>query len=410
MSLIRVKTLFISFRCPSKPAVWRLVVALVWLAGSGRVSAQTPPVGAAVVEAVSGFYSWYLDYGATGPGLGRTGSVVVDRAYRDSPFLTRRLVQSVDALVTNADPGEGWGDDPFLQARGLPARISIELVSTARHSATVLVGVYHGLNPLPRLLAVRLTDEGGLWKLDDIRPDDVTPAGAVQRFYDAYLLGHRITGEPDAGGVDCVGAFYPTTEAALAAVQHLGIDPFTLSAEPPVSVEAALLWQTARRAEVLLERRFRGKTTASPVVVQLQAADACWQIVRVHASVEPHMAAQVFFNRYLQAARYDRWHGIPLANVLDAIPFPDYMSLWQLEEIRPSLTSPVSPDVDPLLNTADLPLAARAELVEKTSNQATVIVDGIYPDGAGGRRFERLVVLDMERQGDRWLIVNLRPG
>lgn len=367
-------------------------------------------MGAAVLESVSGFYSWYLDYNLTGPNADRAGNVLADRAYRDSPFLTRRLIQRVDALIANADPGESWGDDPFLRARSLPARLSVEVVSTARHSATALVGMYFGNHPLPRLLAVHLTDEDGLWKLDDIRSDDVTPAGVVQRFYESYQRSQRFPDAPPDEWARCVGAVYPASEAAQWAVHRLGLDPFTLSAGPLLRTETVHLGQTGQRAEVLLERWLPGQTAPSPVIVWLQPGEDCWQIIRVHTSVEPQMLAQVVYDRYLQAIRYDRAYHLAPSNLLDAIPFAAYISEAPLAVVRAALTSPQPPETDPLLHTAELPLSVRAELVEHTSNQATVAIDGLYAAGAGGSRRERLALLEMQLEGERWLITRISPS
>ncbi len=364
--------------------------------------AQTRPVEAAVLEAVYGFYSGYMDYTLAGPADERTGSYVADRAYRDSPFLTTRLVRAVDSLVENADPAEGWGDDPFLLARGVPARIGITVLATARHNATALVDTYYGVNPLPQRLAVRLVDEAGLWKLDDIRRDDLTPAGFVQRFYEAALPPTRRSAHPPACAN--VAEAEDETDAPLA----LRVDPFPLGALQPRSVGVAVVKATRWQAEVLVVQQFDDQPERA-LLVALAARDGCWRVSRIGLRVEPQVFAQVLYNRYLEALRYDLTHGLPLANLPDAIPLADFMTSEALEAALPSLLAVPAPETDPLLQTAKLPQAVHAELIEANGDTATVLVEGIYADGQGSSHREALGMLDMMRDGDRWRIENISP-
>lgn len=374
------------------------------LLGGAVALAQTPappPVDAAALEAVYGFYSSYMDYTWAGPNGERSGNYVVDRAYRSSPFLTDRLIAEVDALLDNADPSEGWGDDPFLRARGIPAQIGLEVLTYSRHSATVLVNLYFGSNPLPHALAVRLVDERGFWRIDDIRRDDVTPAGSVQSFYDAYLRQVQITPQVDAATVGCTGAGYV---AALSG--RVVRDPFLLGDGVPSSVDVTLLQATDAEAEVLVMRQFGPEHVPLPLHLVLRLGGECPQISRVSALVQPQMVAQAFYNRYVQALGVVRRFPTMTFDSLDAT---DYVMPRQWEKLRRVLALDPLPVFDPVLQTDQLPLSVTAELLAQTADHAEVRMLGVYRVGSGQTVTLPLVLLDMTLRDGRWWIDTIAP-
>jgi hypothetical protein len=371
---------------------------LLFLLGSSIALAQTPappPVGAAALEAVYGFYSSYMDATRAGPSGERIGNYVVDRAYRSSPFLTARLIAEVDALLDNADPSEGWGDDPFLRARGIPAQIGLTVLTYTRHSAIVLVNLYFGTNPVPHALAVRLVDERGFWRIDDIRPDDVTPAGSVQTFYDAYLHQVQITPQVDMATVGCTGAGYV---AALAG--RVVRDPFLLGDALPRSVEVTLLQATDTEAEVLGMRQFGADRPPMPLVVSLSLGGDCPQITQVSAQVPPQMVAQAFYNRYVQAANMVRQFPAMTFETLNA---NDYVTPRQWEKLRRVLALNPLPVFDPVLQTDQLPVSVTAELLAQTADHASVRILGVYRVGSQTVTLP-LALLEMTLQDGRWWI------
>jgi hypothetical protein len=134
---------------------WRLLFLMLAvtlaLGGCGLV-AREPELSPQ--EVVTKFYRWHIGY---------PGNPLVDRAYRDSPYLSDSFVQDVDEVVEG-----GFRADPILLAQDIPDRFTVEGAETMDGEAVVTVYFYFGENgaPVERTVDLELMD--GAWKITDV--------------------------------------------------------------------------------------------------------------------------------------------------------------------------------------------------------------------------------------------------
>ena len=121
------------------------------LSGCGLV-AQEPELSPQ--EVVSAFYRWYIGY---------PGNPLVDREYRESPYLAESFVGEVDEIAQG-----GFRVDPFLLAQDIPERFSLDEVELSGDEALVVVSLYWGGNPTPTERRVDLELIDGEWKITDV--------------------------------------------------------------------------------------------------------------------------------------------------------------------------------------------------------------------------------------------------
>ena len=127
-----------------------------------QIAGQVAPAQLSPVETAEAFYTWYLDY--IQPGSEQMRNPLVDRAYRDSPYLSTSMIEGVDALLESFEQEMGGGFDPFLLAQDIPQAIEGKAGET---QDTVIVrqrfgDTWHELN-------VSLVQQEGRWLIDDIR-------------------------------------------------------------------------------------------------------------------------------------------------------------------------------------------------------------------------------------------------
>lgn len=105
-------------------------------------------------EVVTKFYRWYVGY---------PGNPLVDREYRESPYLAESFIQTVDE-----DLEEGFRADPILLAQDIPERFTVDETEIAGDEATVMVSLYWGGNPTPSRRSVELGLIQGEWKITGV--------------------------------------------------------------------------------------------------------------------------------------------------------------------------------------------------------------------------------------------------
>lgn len=94
---------------------------------NGRWQIANVTCGGSPQGNATAFYTWYLGYiGAPSPGEYK--NPLVDRAYRDSQFVSQEFSASVDEMLSTASPG---GFDPFLLAQDIPVDFSVDPGLTA---------------------------------------------------------------------------------------------------------------------------------------------------------------------------------------------------------------------------------------------------------------------------------------
>jgi hypothetical protein len=146
-----IKTLFLSF--------FALLLAACQVAG------QVAPAQLSPAETVDAFYTWYLDY--IQPGSEQMRNLLVDRAYRESPYLSAAMIERVDALLESFKQQMGGGYDPFLMAQDIPQEIQAQ---SGAQEDTVIVRKLFGVSW--RELQVSLVQHDGVWLIDDISRAD----------------------------------------------------------------------------------------------------------------------------------------------------------------------------------------------------------------------------------------------
>ncbi len=127
------------------------VLTAIALTGCGWMSPEpelTPQ------EVVSKFYRWYIGY---------PGNPLVDREYRQSPYLAESFIQDVDEIAES-----GFMADPILLAQDIPERFTVDEADVSGDSATVVVSLYWGGNPTPTDRRIDLCLIDGEWKITDV--------------------------------------------------------------------------------------------------------------------------------------------------------------------------------------------------------------------------------------------------
>jgi len=134
---------------------WRLCVLLFGIAlalGGCTWASKEPEMSPQ--EVVTKFYRWYVGY---------PGNPLVDKEYRESPYLAESFIQSVDEALEGGFPA-----DPILLAQDIPERFAVEEAETSEDSAKVMVSFYWGGNPTPSRRQVDLKLIDGEWKITDV--------------------------------------------------------------------------------------------------------------------------------------------------------------------------------------------------------------------------------------------------
>lgn len=129
---------------------------------------QAGKAGSAL-EAAEGFYSWYLAY-IGDPATDTFRNPLVDRAYRQAPYVSEAFVAEVDALL-DQDIAEFGGimADPILQAQDIPQGFTVE---PGPAEEIVTVNLFFGETVYP--VQVRVVDQDGAWLVDGIIPPGST--------------------------------------------------------------------------------------------------------------------------------------------------------------------------------------------------------------------------------------------
>jgi len=138
-----------------KRGYWIIVIVLIpALLGSCGLVEPEPEL--TPQEVVTKFYRWYIGYPA---------NPLVDKAYRDSPYLATSFIQQVDETLASFELG---GADPFLLAQDIPVKFTVGGAELADDRAVVSVDLYWGGNPDPSVRQVELHLIDGEWKITGV--------------------------------------------------------------------------------------------------------------------------------------------------------------------------------------------------------------------------------------------------
>jgi hypothetical protein len=104
------------------------------------------------------FYTWYLAY-IGDPASDEFRNPMVDKAYRDSGFLSGEFIQELDKYIADGIPA-----DPVLMAQDIPHDFSVD---PWVEEGTAIVHLQFGTETV-RHLKVSMIQELGIWKIDSI--------------------------------------------------------------------------------------------------------------------------------------------------------------------------------------------------------------------------------------------------
>jgi hypothetical protein len=131
------------------------------------VDVTDPGMGKAgcALDAAEGFYGWYLGY-IGDPASDTFRNPLVDRAYRQAPFVSEAFVAEIDALLDqDIEEFGGIMGDPILQAQAIPSGFEVQ---PGPAEDIVTVNLFFGETVSP--VQVRVVQEGEHWLVDGIIP------------------------------------------------------------------------------------------------------------------------------------------------------------------------------------------------------------------------------------------------
>lgn len=363
------------------------ILSLVIVAAISPAFAQEAAVETDILNAVHGFYEWMQDYTETDE-TGHFRNLVVDRAYRNSEYLTPSFISAIDRLAS-----ESLHYDPFTCAQDFYHRLDAQIIEATDEQATVMLMTYFGSNPYPHNFTAQLARDDGDWKIDAIIcRENFTPEGVVRNFYQWYLDYGRTAGTGDFGDPLLDGAyrdyeylepdFVQAVDALVEEMTPGAPDPFLGTQDRPVgiSVDAVSAGETA--ATVMVHSFFPGNRERHHLLAELSRREDSWVISNIIPEATPEATALVFYNQYMTYKRYD------MENGLDQIPILHWGGRWQdylTVELILSLIHTYTADepmlADPVLCAQDIPTRVTAETVDRGDTFARIHIYGEYPAG-----------------------------
>lgn len=137
---------------------WLLILLALGLAISGCRSTKTPELPPHQVTYE--FYRWYIGY---------PGNPLVDKEYRNSPYLTDDLIEEIDQTLASFDQG---AYDPILMAQNIPESFDVDQAETSGDRSTVIVRLFWGPRSSFTDLEIELVLTENKWKIDKISRAD----------------------------------------------------------------------------------------------------------------------------------------------------------------------------------------------------------------------------------------------
>lgn len=234
-----------------------LLVLLTLAAGCTPTPAPVAPAnpGASPASIVESFYNWYL---------GGQGSVLAERSYRQSEFLTPLFVQKVDGILDSFTQG---GYDPFLCAQDIPGQVTADPAVIAGGEAKIVAHL--AWNPgseyeMVRDLTILLRQVDGQWRIDNVlcggAPAAEPPERAVAAYYRWYLdyAGNPLVDRAYRQSEYLTAGLVEKVDGILDAFEGSGYDPFLCAQDVPESLSAETVAGMLAEASVLVRTSFEG--------------------------------------------------------------------------------------------------------------------------------------------------------
>lgn len=382
------------------------VVGVADIAGTPVAAAQETASPLAVVER---FYAWYLAY-LTPDAEGNFANPLVDRAYRDSVYLTPELIARLDVRLDSDEPL--WVD-PFLCAQDMPQDFTTTLIEQSEGTAAVLLEQRFGLNLYTVTVALRAV--GVSWQIEDVTcGETVTPAGVVSRFYEQYIAYGRY--DPTTGtarnplqdgayrDADLLSASLIADLDGLVAAGGGIADPLLCAQDLPAGVGADTIRADEETALVALRQYFSGMASPRTIAVALVQEDGGWRIDGVRCELAAEEAIALVYGQYADHARRTIDQGEPndlLRNPM--IPWRAYLADALLAELAAKAAD--GPRLaDPILCAQDIPAAFTVEAAEDGAYR----VSGLFPAGSETMTAYPLARVQVEAGSTGWLITAIR--
>lgn len=336
-------------------------------------------------EAVEQFYAWYLDYAAS-------ANPLVNRAYRDSPYLHSDLVQALDELLE-----EGLFYDPILCAQDIPEEVFITGLIQDEANASALLNTSFAEHEL--VVVLTATDER--WLITEIACG-LTPPAAALAFYIRYI------NYADAGSDfrnPLVDGFYRNspylTEQLIAEMDEaltegLFYDPFLCAQDLPLHLSAGPALITGERADLAIHTSFEGHGFT---LAMQQVQPGRWQIDSVACG--PTETVQQFYDWYLLYTAYDPEAGSMSNPLVDRVYHDSpYLTEDWIAEVDEIIAGFTISGYDPFLCAQNIPQLITVSPVEVASASAALRVD---TDFAGDHHFFVFV----DKAGGPWQISSI---
>lgn len=279
---------------------------------AGTVTLTEPSVYSDPVATTTAFYDWYLAY--NDPEQGR--NALVDAAYRESEYLSRQLIETVDAQLKQMEEEYGGaGFDPFLRAQALPQGFTVEAWEMGAEEACVVVHQQFG--ETTHDLTVDLVLENGAWKMDKIRAaSPMTPEGVVTLFLTDYLEQARASMQGGPAGMLQTRAYRenellsPTFVAKvneiLAEAGGAAYDPFLLAQDLPHAINVGEPVVQGDTVTVNVGRYYAGTPEPTYMAVDLVQEDGRWLINDIRPLFEPEESTGISPEAVVEAF-YTEW-------------------------------------------------------------------------------------------------------
>ena len=320
-----------------------LIVVLLFAVLVTAVAAQETLSPAETVEA---FYDWYLGYIDYDRDAGTFNNPLVDRAYRDAPYLAPDFIDEVDALL---DSFTGGGYDPFLCAQDFPESVTVAGSMALDVAAVVLVEtgfVNHALT-----VDLELVDEA--WMITAIHCP-FGPLLTAEAFYIDYLEYAGYDPDEDVFRNPLVDGYYADSpylsEDFIAHVDDLveaGLhaDPILCAQDIPTGMRFEQINAWNDRAQLRATSSFPNHAF---VLGMIKNQEGRWQIDRVACG--PADVVEAFYDSYLYYARY---MGNPMVDSMyDDSP---YLSADFIADVDALLEEGINHD--PFLCAQDIPMS-----------------------------------------------------
>lgn len=376
----------------------------------GTVSAQETDTVQATVE---GFYNWYLGY-ITDHDTFR--NPLVDRAYRESEYLTQDLIERIDEQLANAG-NTGIGHDLFLCAQDLPSRYEFEVINSQPGEKRVLLREYFG-SPRTNNLTLALNDSEGSWKIAAVTcGDTVTPRGVTEEFYNWYLAQWQQTQPGASSGNPLTEGVYREysllTDALVLRVdeyianRELGWgDPFLCAQDIPQYFWVQEVTVQENTATILTQLYFQNNALPHNLTVTLEPVDRQWQIAEISCGATSETIAALLYNEYAEQVRFNIDHNIDT----DILQNP--VLHWN-RNVSPALLSRLvaeaeqHPMANPVLCAQDIPERFETAVIASSETAATIQISGEFPSGPDMYTAYPLAEITLEYIENQWMLTNI---